>query len=142
MARKPQAHKHVWRSYGAQAAALDVGIADLVLFVWQRGMRTFASCEGGMKERPYLCFYTYKDAQRLYTMIRRVGNTYAPRFDADADDHGDPFESFPLEVHLHSWWFGRPRHAVSMAPKDLLPKLVEALEILFPLKDEDDGRRP
>jgi hypothetical protein len=31
---------------------------------------------------------------------------------------------------------------VRIAPKDVLPELVEVLETLFPLQDEDDGRRP
>jgi hypothetical protein len=69
-------------------------------------------------------------------------NTYAPRFDADAADHGEPFGSYPFEVHLKTWWFGRPRYMVRIAPKDVLPELVEVLETLFPLQDEDDGRRP
>ena len=142
MAQTHQAHQSLWLSYGEQAAAIDVGIAALVLFVWQRGMRTFASCEGDLTEHPYLCFFTARDAHRFYTMLRRVGNTYAPRFDADADDHGAPCASYPFEVHLKTWWFGRPRHMVRIAPKDVLPDLVEVLETLFPLKDEDDGRRP
>jgi hypothetical protein len=105
-------------------------------------MRTFASCEGDRREHPYLCFFTARDAHRFYTMLCRVGNTYAPRFDADTDDHGEPFASYPFEVHLKTWWFGRPRHVVRIAPKDVLPDLVDVLETLFPLKDEDDGRQP
>jgi hypothetical protein len=68
MARTYQGHQSRWLSYGDQAAAIDVGIADLVLFVWRRGMRTFASCEGGRTEHPYLCFFTARDAHRFYTM--------------------------------------------------------------------------
>lgn len=135
MVRIHQPHESCWLSYGDQAAAIDVGIADLVLFVWQRGMRTFASCEGNSTEHPYLCFSTSRDAQRFYNMLRRVGNTYALRFNADADDHGEPFAGYPFEVHLHTWWFGRPRHLVRIEPKDVLPELVEVLKTLFPVKE-------
>lgn len=130
MARQRQVHKSVGLSYGEQAAMVDVGIAPLVLFAWQRGMRTFASCEGSRTEFPYLAFVTARDAHRFYSILCRVGNTYARRF----DDASDPFM-----VSLETAWFDRPLHTVRIMPKDVLPGLIEALETLFPLKDKADA---
>jgi hypothetical protein len=114
-------HPSVEIVWADQRAEIDVGIADLILGLWQRGIRTCQSCENNLG-RVWIEFSSAGDAELFLTAITRAAraaDSVIYRRVVDSPGRSDEeirartaaysdedLSDYPPFAEPDDWWYG------------------------------------